>query len=134
MRVMEVSVSIEGPSNGGRRPESETDDDETVFDSGDDEYVGNTTPTPSSTMTLCHICAGELCTRDNNNNCCCKSPYTFDCCRQRSCLECSVTLAKRCGCCSDCHQIIIICPFCRNMSSVSAFDLFLSRKQQCQLV
>lgn len=72
----------------------------------------------------CYICANRFC----GTGACSRASTTLKCCTQPICCECVAKTAKRCGCTEDCDQIIAHCPFCRDISPLTAKDVFLGLK------
>ena len=72
----------------------------------------------------CYICANRFC----GSGACSRASTTLKCCTQPICCACVAKTAKRCGCTEDCDQIIAHCPFCRDISPLTAKDVFLGLK------
>lgn len=73
----------------------------------------------------CPICCKKACLAEQ----CKASIVTTMCCNQAICCECVMVNAMRCKCCCDCQQVIVICPFCRQVTPLSAVALFLASKR-----
>lgn len=72
----------------------------------------------------CYICANGFC----GSGACSRSSTNLKCCTQPICCACVARTAKRCGCADDCDQIVAHCPFCRDISPLTAKDIFLGLK------
>jgi hypothetical protein len=72
----------------------------------------------------CYICTNSFC----GSGACSRTSTTLKCCTQPICCACVAKTAKRCGCTEDCDQIIAHCPFCRDISPLTAKDVFFGLK------
>lgn len=72
----------------------------------------------------CYICANKFC----ESGACSRTSTSLKCCTQPICCACVAKTAKRCGCADDCEQIVAHCPFCRDISPLTAKDVFLGLK------
>lgn len=70
----------------------------------------------------CSICSARYCFHDDR---CSKTATVLSCCQQSLCSGCLTKLSRRCRCTLDCTAIIAHCPFCRDIASISAMDMFL---------
>ena len=75
----------------------------------------------------CYICANAFCSAEE----CCRAMTHLGCCTQSICCGCLLKSSKRCTCKEDCDAVISLCPFCREVSSVDALDIFLGGKTPC---
>lgn len=69
----------------------------------------------------CTICRESLCPSFT----CGRSQMQLKCCDGPMCCKCACELAKRCTCDDECENIIVFCPYCRNVSKLDPMDLFL---------
>ena len=75
----------------------------------------------------CYICANSFCDDDQ----CGRSLTHLACCTQSICCSCLLKSCKRCGCKEDCDAVVSLCPFCREVCTVDALDVFLGTKSAC---
>ena len=76
----------------------------------------------------CTICMQEYCSSGT-----CRSAQThLSCCEQSVCCGCIAKLSKRCTCNGECECVIVICPFCREISGVGALDILLGLRNPCE--
>lgn len=68
-------------------------------------------------------CADDTCNRTNTQT---------NCCFQFMCAACASKISMICKCEEDCTAVIMICPFCRNISKTAASTLFASTKRPCK--
>lgn len=68
-------------------------------------------------------CADDVCNRTNTQT---------NCCFQFMCAACASKISMICKCEEDCTAVIMICPFCRNISKTAASTLFASTKRPCK--
>lgn len=68
-------------------------------------------------------CADDACNRTNTQT---------NCCFQFMCAACASKISMICKCEEDCTAVIMICPFCRNISKTAASTLFASTKRPCK--
>lgn len=76
---------------------------------------------------VCYICANSFCGAED----CQRTQTHLGCCTQSICCACLLKSSKRCTCKEDCDAVISLCPFCREVSSVEALDIFLGGKPPC---
>lgn len=76
---------------------------------------------------VCYICANSFCGAEE----CQRTQTHLGCCTQAICCACLLKSSKRCTCKDDCDAVISLCPFCREVSSVEALDIFLGSKPPC---
>lgn len=89
---------------------------------------------PVSTLALrtsreeleCHICSSKFC--PDAYGTCVRASTHLDCCEQPICVGCLAKMSKRCTCKDECDVIIAFCPYCREISPVSAVDIFSGLK------
>lgn len=74
----------------------------------------------------CHICSSKFC--PDAYGTCVRASTHLDCCEQPICVGCLAKMSKRCTCKEDCDVIIAFCPYCREISPVSAVDIFSGLK------
>lgn len=84
---------------------------------------------PTFTDLDCHICSMPFCSSCSDS--CLRSVTTMACCDQPVCAECLAKVSKRCTCQDDCDKIIAYCPYCREISPVTAADLFAGLRGKC---
>lgn len=82
---------------------------------------------PDADDVSCYICANAFCAAEQ----CCRTQTHLGCCTQAICCGCLFKSSKRCTCKDDCDAVISLCPFCREVSSVEALDIFLGCKDPC---
>ena len=77
----------------------------------------------------CSICASTFCARDE----CCRTMTHLECCTQPLCAGCVSRMARACTCCDECDKVVVICPYCREISGVGCRDVFLGAcKKPCK--
>lgn len=75
----------------------------------------------------CPICMHGFCGEDCPHHIC-----KVSCCRQHICASCLTRSARRCKCQKSCKQIIVTCPFCRDMCPVDSLAVFCSLSKVCK--
>lgn len=86
------------------------------------------TDTDDDEEMTCYICANSFCDDETS---CCRALTHLGCCTQAICCGCLLKSCKRCTCKDECDAVISLCPFCREVSSVDALDVFLGSKGAC---
>ena len=77
----------------------------------------------------CSICASTFCAREE----CCRTMTHLECCTQPLCAGCVSRMARACTCCDECDKVVVICPYCREISGVGCRDVFLGAcKKPCK--
>lgn len=76
----------------------------------------------------CSICLRGWCTADVCN----RTNTQTNCCFQFMCAACASKISMICKCEEDCTAVIMICPFCRNISKTAASTLFASTRRPCK--
>lgn len=78
---------------------------------------------------VCSICASTFCAREE----CCRTMTHLECCTQPLCAGCVSRMARACTCCDECDKVVVICPYCREISGVGCRDVFLGAcKKPCK--
>ena len=75
----------------------------------------------------CPICCHEFCSEET----CCRTETHQNCCDQPICCSCLQRQLRRCTCSDECNQIITICAYCREITPVTALEVFLGHKPPC---
>ena len=110
-----LEFSIPMAQLGGAGSASRGGDDDDDDDDDDDQ--------------LCSICASTFCARDE----CCRTMTHLKCCTQPLCAGCVSRMARACTCCDECDKVVVICPYCREISGVECRDVFLGAcKKPCK--
>jgi hypothetical protein len=76
---------------------------------------------------MCTICAHEYCV----SNSCAHNATNLSCCGQSVCCGCIAKMSKRCTCSEECEAVIVICPFCREITPISALDILSGSRPSC---
>lgn len=88
---------------------------------------GGSDEAPDDDADSCYICANSFCATEQ----CSRTQTHLGCCTQAICCGCLLKSSKRCTCKEECDAVISLCPFCREVSSVEALDVFLGSKPAC---
>ena len=78
----------------------------------------------------CPICMHSFCESAHTSGCP-RQMCKVSCCRQYICAGCLSQPAKRCRCQASCKQIVLTCPFCRDMAPVDVLSMFCSKAKLC---
>lgn len=74
----------------------------------------------------CKVCANTFCSMRA-----CKHARTYmSCCGKAICMGCLSKWCSQCTCDRDCEQIVSVCCFCRQISPLTAMELFYGLKHQ----
>lgn len=76
----------------------------------------------------CPICLRDWCSDDACN----RTMTQTNCCFQFICAACANKISMICNCEEDCTAVILICPFCRNISKTASSTLFVGTKRPCK--
>jgi len=76
----------------------------------------------------CPICLREWCAEDVCN----RTMTQTNCCFQFLCALCANKISMICKCEDECTAVIMICPFCRNISKTASSTLFVGTKRPCK--
>ena len=105
--TLEFSIPMAQLGAGGRAAASRGDDDDDT----------------------CSICASTFCAMEE----CCRTMTHLACCTQPLCVGCVSRMARACTCCDECDKVVVICPYCREISGVECRDVFLGAcKKPCK--
>ena len=76
----------------------------------------------------CPICLRDWCSEDMCN----RTITQTNCCFQCLCAACASKISMICNCEEGCTAVILICPFCRNISKTASSTLFVGTKRPCK--
>ena len=76
----------------------------------------------------CPICLRDWCPDDACN----RTMTQTNCCFQFMCAACASKISMICKCEEDCTAVILICPFCRNISKTASSTLFVGTRRPCK--
>ncbi len=76
----------------------------------------------------CPICLRDWCPDDACN----RTMTQTNCCFQFMCAACANKISMICKCEEDCTAVILICPFCRNISKTASSTIFVGTKRPCK--
>lgn len=76
----------------------------------------------------CPICLRSWCADDICN----RTMTQTNCCFQFLCAACANKISMICKCEEDCTAVIMICPFCRDISKTASATLFVGTKRPCK--
>ena len=75
----------------------------------------------------CPLCSNAFCQEEL----CSRTETGLNCCDQPICCGCLYRQMMRCTCKDECDAIVVICPYCRGLSSVAAMEVFIGSKPVC---
>ena len=73
----------------------------------------------------CQVCANDFCAQA----CCQHTKTHMTCCGKPLCMGCLSKMCCMCRCQPDCEKVISVCCFCKQVSPVSAMEMFFGLKR-----